>query len=259
MELTLMVGVGDQLAATPIVREIKRALPDENVRIFEPSRADLWQGNPHLNHGNRENGLRVHLSSPGAGQRIATRYAQIVAAALKMPDFFRGADDTPELFLTDDERNTSYGVDRTKSVAINAEAGWSTRQWPYFHELASMLIKRGWKVYHVGRDGTPALPCTRSFHNKLTLRETAALLGQVGRIVCSDTGLMHVAAAVGATCVVPFGFIPACDRMYATTRAAGRQDTKCERRCDFTQCIKSARCAKLDAIPVRDVFSEVVR
>jgi len=255
MEFTLMVGIGDQLCATPIIREVKRRWPNENVRIFEPSRRDLWQGNPRLNVGNHENGVRIHLDSPAQGERIAEHYAARVARVLKCD--FKLEDDTPEIFLTPEELSEGFGIPAGKNIAINSEAGWSTRQWPYFAELARMLLDNGWNVYHVGYDGMPALPCTRSFHNQLTVRQTAVLLKQIGKLVCNDTGLMHLAAAMGVPHVITFGFIKPQERVYSTTRFP--KVDPCLKQCDYSQCIKSSRCASLDALPVRAVFSEVVR
>lgn len=258
MEFTLMSGIGDQLAATAVIRAVKQRLPNENLRIYEPFHPEIWSHNPYLRRGIAENGVRLHLDSPPGGQRIAQHYMDKIRNKLKLEDFDLG-DDTPDLFLTDAEKAQTFPVARERSVAINDEAGWSTRRWPYYADLATMLLKHGWSVYHVGADASRALPCTASFHNKLTVRQSAVLLSQMSRVVCNDTGLFHLAAAVGTPCVGLFGFIPASERVYETTRAPHGNEA-CLKGCNYTQCRKSfTRCHKLDHIPVRDVFAEVVR
>lgn len=254
-----MGGIGDQLCATAVMRELKRRLPAENLRIFEPYHPEIWRGNPYMNTGNHENGVRMHLDSPAGGERIAEHYADKIARKLKMAPL-PVADDTPELFLTEQERQETFGLSpNPRSVAINGEAGWATRRWAYFADLAKMLMGRGWAVYHVGHDDSKPLPCTRSFFRQLTVRQTAVLLTRVARVVCNDTGLMHLAAAVGTPCVATFGHIPGSERMYRTTRTTVGCAQRCMPKCGYTQCKYSPRCAKLDKVPAREVFSEVVR
>jgi heptosyltransferase-1 len=51
-------------------------------------------------------------------------------------------------------------------------------------------------------------PHARLFIDRLSLRETAALLASCGAVVANDSGLAHVAAAVGAPVVMIFGPTP---------------------------------------------------
>lgn len=259
MQFTLMGGIGDQLCASPVFRELKKRMPDENIRVFEAYHPELWVNNPYMRHGKRENGVRMHLDSPGADERIAQHYATKIAQKLAWVEPFIIEDDTPELFLTQAEIDAAPSIPPERTVAINAAAGWKTRRWPYFRELAAMLLRQGWSVYDVGYDGTPAIPCTYNFRGKMTVRQTAALLKKMQRVVCNDSGLMHLAAAVGTTQVVTFGHIPADERVYKTTRSPGG-DRQCRKECKYTQCRFSiTRCQKLDQITVREVFAEVVR
>ncbi|MGY4601160.1 ADP-heptose:LPS heptosyltransferase [Bradyrhizobium sp. GM22.5] len=48
----------------------------------------------------------------------------------------------------------------------------------------------------------------RSLVGKLSLRETASVLAAAGAVVANDSGLGHVAAAVGAPTVLLFGPTP---------------------------------------------------
>ena len=48
----------------------------------------------------------------------------------------------------------------------------------------------------------------RSFLDQLTLRQTAAVLAAAGAVVGNDSGLSHIAAAVGTPTVMLFGPTP---------------------------------------------------
>ena len=89
----------------------------------------------------------------------------------------------------------------------------AAKRWPYFPELAERFAD----VALVGTaddlrksDGSlfqfPAH--VRSFVDKLTLRETAELLAAAGAVVSNDSGLAHIAAAVGTPTMMIFGPTP---------------------------------------------------
>ena len=89
----------------------------------------------------------------------------------------------------------------------------AAKRWPYFPELA----ERFEDVAVVGTaddlrcyDGTAfQFPRhVRLFIDALTLRETAELLATAGAVVGNDSGLSHVAAAVGTPTVMLFGPTP---------------------------------------------------
>jgi heptosyltransferase-2 len=89
----------------------------------------------------------------------------------------------------------------------------ATKRWPHFGALAAALDD----VVVVGtvddlrqNDGAPMkFPShVRSFVGKLSLRETAELMAAAGVVVGNDSGLSHVAAAVGTPTVMLFGPTP---------------------------------------------------
>jgi lipopolysaccharide heptosyltransferase I len=101
-------------------------------------------------------------------------------------------------------------------VAINPGAGWDSKRWPVerFAELAVLLGERGvrsvvtWggkqelamaEAIVAGSRGAAMLAPPTS------LVELAAVLMQSRLFVGSDTGPLHLAAAVGTPCVVMFG------------------------------------------------------
>jgi ADP-heptose:LPS heptosyltransferase len=89
----------------------------------------------------------------------------------------------------------------------------AAKRWPLFDQLAD----RFHDVAVVGTaddlrraDGTPFQwpPHVRVLAGRLTLRQTACALAAAGAVVGNDSGLSHVAAAVGAPTVMLFGPTP---------------------------------------------------
>lgn len=232
MELQLLRALGDQLAATGVLREWKRENPDENVRIWNATRPEIWRGNPHLGRGNRENGKRVSLIQLPDG-RLTHYYAGCLIQATGR--YFAMQDDSPEIHLTDEERATDFGFEvAAKSVVIDPWAGWETRRWPHvnFQRVAKTLARQGWQVLELG-GGTNRpmpLPMARDLHGKTTVREAAVLLSRAALYVGNDSGLMHLAAAVGTPQVVVYGSVPSRFRAYRTTLGID-PPTTCDLRC----------------------------
>ncbi len=109
----------------------------------------------------------------------------------------------------------NFGVTtQTLIIAPGCKTGeMAAKRWPYFPQLA----ERFEDVVIVGTaddlrryDGTAfQFPeYTRLFIDKLTLRETAELLATANVVVGNDSGLSHIAAAVGAPTVMLFGPTP---------------------------------------------------
>lgn len=102
----------------------------------------------------------------------------------------------------------------TVVIAPGCKTGeMAAKRWPWFPDLAARLDD----VAVVGTredlcrfDGTEMrfAPRVRSFIGRLTLRETAELLASAGIVVANDSGLAHVAAAVGTPTLIIFGPTP---------------------------------------------------
>jgi ADP-heptose:LPS heptosyltransferase len=89
----------------------------------------------------------------------------------------------------------------------------AAKRWPYFPQLAEAFedVAVVGTADDLRRDNGTALPLPRHVRlliDKLTLRETAALLAAAGAVVGNDSGLSHMAAAVGAPTVMLFGPTP---------------------------------------------------
>ncbi len=95
----------------------------------------------------------------------------------------------------------------TVCMMPGAEYG-PAKQWPvkYYAKLANLLVDANWQVWIVGSDKDKAVGeviagnCTDNIYNlcgKTQLVDTVDLLACARSVVCNDSGLMHVAAAVG--------------------------------------------------------------
>ena len=103
---------------------------------------------------------------------------------------------------------------RTLVIAPGCKTGdMAVKRWPYFPQLterfdnvvlvgtADDVRRHDATVWHFPRH-------VRSFLDQLTLRQTAAVLAAAGAVVGNDSGLSHIAAAVGTPTVMLFGPTP---------------------------------------------------
>jgi len=101
-------------------------------------------------------------------------------------------------------------------VALAPGSIWGTKRWPYYKELAERLAPRAAIVIvggsedsdlaasiteAVGRSGGRAV----SACGRLTLRQSAVLIGRARLLVTNDSAPLHLASAMGTPVVAVFG------------------------------------------------------
>jgi ADP-heptose:LPS heptosyltransferase len=89
----------------------------------------------------------------------------------------------------------------------------TAKRWPHFPQLAEALpdvavVGTADDLRQSDRTLLKFPSHARSFVDRLTLRQTAELMASAGVVVGNDSGLSHVAAAVGTPCVMIFGPTP---------------------------------------------------
>jgi 3-deoxy-D-manno-octulosonic-acid transferase/heptosyltransferase-1 len=154
-----------------------------------------------------------------------------------------------------DELMKQLGINGVKSlVAINPVAKWETKLWPNkkFAELADMLIDQydmkivftgGIKDYSIIQAITSSMKGRAiNFAGKTTLTELAALYEKAALVISTDTGPMHLAAAMGTPVVALFGpTAPWRTGPYGRGHqiiTAGLECSPCfKRRCETTDCM----------------------
>jgi heptosyltransferase-2 len=101
-------------------------------------------------------------------------------------------------------------------LAIAPGSIWGSKRWPYYRELAARLaagtaivvvggsddVTLGDEIVRaVGPSGRPAVNAC----GKLTLRQSAALIGRAAGLVTNDSAPLHLATAMGTPIVALFG------------------------------------------------------
>lgn len=156
-------------------------------------------------------------------------------------------------------------------VAVNPMAKWESKLWE-LHRFASLAdtIKEelGAGVVFTGSEGDKAAiedirsgMKTRALNlaGKTTLRELAYLYQKCAAVICTDTGPMHVAAAMGSAVVVAlFGpTSPLRTGPYGAKHRVIRAGLECSpcfrKRCDDMSCMK-----KITVEMVFDTVKEVI-
>ncbi len=88
------------------------------------------------------------------------------------------------------------------------------KQWPveYYKKLAESLVEHGWQVWLLGSDkdiaASKIISVNSDIYNlcgKTQLVDTIDLLACAKSVVSNDSGLMHVAAAIGVEVNVIYG------------------------------------------------------
>jgi heptosyltransferase-2 len=109
------------------------------------------------------------------------------------------------------------GIDPETPLAVLAPgAGRRTKRWPVgrFADTATHFASRGFRTVLIGgpgdrtacddvRRGAGGKPV--DFSATLTLQETASLIQRARLLITNDTGVMHLAAALGTPCAAVFG------------------------------------------------------
>ena len=99
--------------------------------------------------------------------------------------------------------------------AANVKEEMESRRWPAenFAALAGLLMRSGRRVVLLGSGNDAEIaarikaeqPGVIDLSGRTTLAEAAAILKRARLVVCNDSGLMHLAAAVGAPVIAIFG------------------------------------------------------
>lgn len=114
------------------------------------------------------------------------------------------------------ERRVELGLSSRPAIGMMPGAEYGpAKQWPlaYFRELARSLVVEGFEVRVLGGPKdvdageviADALPHTHNLCGRTRLADAVDLLGDCQQVVTNDSGLMHVAAAVGTRVQAIYG------------------------------------------------------
>lgn len=179
-----------------------------------------------------------------------------------------------DLKLTSSEREMAYawlmkhcGNDLHSRLLVGIGPGSkkSSKVWPveYYVELGKKLIRELnlFPVVFGGKEGTPLANyliaqwgegvCAAG---QLAVRHAAATLSYCRIFIGNDSGTMHLAAAVGTTCIVAFSaqYHPGVWYPYGNGHVVLREDVPCEG-CMLDECSRMKEC--LNAISVTKMMN----
>jgi len=159
--------------------------------------------------------IAAKISIYGKHVPVPERYFEAVRALDVQPD-----GGPPEFFLAPAAREriarwlAERGLDRQPFAALAPGAAHATKRWPIRHwvALAAQLRTMGYGLVAVGGPGggdrelaSQLGPDVHTAAGEFTLQETGACLARAAVLVSGDTGVMHMATAVGTRVVALFG------------------------------------------------------
>jgi lipopolysaccharide heptosyltransferase II len=188
------------------------------------------------------------------------------------------ADGTYEYFASEDDKERAdallheAGGGTRRIMAVNPGGNWEPKKWPVgnfielvkkvltFFKDVEIMIPGAEKDVKTADDIVKAAGSSSrcySLAGKTRLNELAALFNKCDLVVSADSGPLHLASAVGTTCIALFG--PTSPKITGP-RGRGRsiviaKDIDCEIPCYEEKCEKDYIC--MNAITVDEVFAAV--
>ncbi len=198
-------NVGDEIMAIPAYEALKKKYPNSVIEA-EVRYPELLKNNPFVDEVARRERFNLdRVIDLHREARNRPRH-EFLAKVCEVDTW-----NEPKIYLDREELNEagrrwlrSNGALR---IALSPSARWFSRQWgrEQWIELANYFIERhGADVFVLGKEEEP-LPVGVNLIGETNLREAAALLNQCQLFLGSDSGLVHLALAVGTPTVGLFG------------------------------------------------------
>ncbi len=202
-------GLGDELMLTAVARAARRSGQPLHILTNRP---DCWEGNADplsvqigvdrwfyaQNRGWLAADIVHAAYANGTGRHVADQMAEKAGVSLPtdwrpvLPRAGPGQRDPRRLILQNSCRGARYAA--------------TTKEWPAdrWAELAGRLA-RDFSLVQLGTPQDPPIPGAHDLRGRTTLREAAARIADAAALVGLESGLMHVAAAVGTPAVIIYG------------------------------------------------------
>ncbi|MDZ4857763.1 MAG: glycosyltransferase family 9 protein [Candidatus Hydrogenedentes bacterium] len=197
--------LGDEIMAIPIYEGIKRRYPFCHLTVWCNYPDVLWR-NPHVDS----------IRDASANPPVCDRYILLRGAPrlVKRIDHYASRADIPippmrPRLYYDDWANAAlaqHGLRAKEFVAVCTGATWETKRWPRecWQSLCDALELDGQTLVQLGHDDV-ALHVAHAMQEKTSVREAACMLRGARLLITHDTGLMHLALAVGTPVLALFG------------------------------------------------------
>ncbi|MCC6152216.1 MAG: glycosyltransferase family 9 protein [Candidatus Hydrogenedentes bacterium] len=211
--------LGDEIMAIPIYEGIKRRYPFCHLTVW-CNHPDVLLRNPHVDRivgsdqVSRLSDCDRYILLRGAPRGIfrLDHYARL--AGIPTPPM------NPRLYYEEwtAPQLTAAGLDSMRIVAICNGGTWKTKRWPQenWQRLCDALARAGHRIVQVGKDDD-SIKNVLDLTNRTSVREAACVLRRARLLISNDSGLMHLALAVGTPVLSLFG--PTLPAMLVRTSA----------------------------------------
>ncbi len=194
--------LGDEIMAIPIYEALRERWPQSHIAVL-CNHPDLLAGNPHVDAVNAPPAAPDRYVLLRGAERTAYRIEQYArAAGVKTPT------SRPRLYYDDwsSPALDALAKNGRPLIAVASGASWPNKRWPVerWRNLCASLFADGCEVVELGR-GDESIGQGLCLVNQTTVRDAACVLRAARALVCCDSGLMHLALAVGTPAIALFG------------------------------------------------------
>ncbi|MCP4639745.1 MAG: glycosyltransferase family 9 protein [bacterium] len=194
--------LGDEIMAIPVYESLKTRYPASHLAVW-CTFPDLLVGNPFVDSVNAEVAAPDKYILLRRAPRDVYRPAHYARLA-----GIDGPDGPPRLHYASWETpllGLLPGAPEGR-VAVCTGATWPTKRWPMdrWRTLCRAMEDAGHAVVQIGL-GDDVAGVGLNLVDRTTVREAACVLRACSLLVCCDSGLMHLARAVGTPAVALFG------------------------------------------------------
>jgi len=195
--------LGDELMALPVLAALRARYPKDHITLLS-SYPELFSLQTFIDAVN-ELPPRVdrYLLLRGAPRQVERLAHYAARAGIPRPSEY------PRLTLP---TLSSAWVDRLPTgsgplIALAPGASWPSKRWlpQHWGTLASLLAADGARIVVLGHGDEPVPGGWMSFMNQTSVLEAGQILARADLLVACDSGLMHLALAVGTPTVALFG------------------------------------------------------
>lgn len=193
--------LGNEIMAMPVFESLRAAYPADTIGVLT-NFPELYENHPFVDAVNEEfvpDRYVLLRGAPRTVRRIEAYAAAVrVAAPVSRPHLYFETWDALQLVELPDGRGPL--------VAVAPGTTWPTKRWrrEKWLELCSRLAAHGCRIVELGAGHEP-LGSGVCLVGRTTVREAACVLHHADLLVSCDSGLMHLALAVGTPVVALFG------------------------------------------------------
>jgi hypothetical protein len=239
---------------------------------FDPKSYALWFYSPHSTGCDVVNTFRANMgyrpvARPAWRESLIHEVDHYMEIAYSMG--YRGA--VPKIEFPVADGPVLDALPRPLIVVCNgyfrtSTGYWDKKGWPHFEALAEALRRFfGGSIVGIGGAGElpPGFRCYANFAGRLTILETAKVISQADLVVTTDTGNMHIAAALDIPTVALFGPTLTSKNAprgkKAVVLTAGTECAPCQDTARFMTCRDYVCMRSITAGDVMAVAREVMR